>query len=76
MSLSTVANVAAAMVLEDRLRLIEAVAESISQAETSCELTNDLKQEIDRRIVEMEANPDDEVLWEQAKAEIQASLRQ
>lgn len=37
-------------------------------------LPEELKRELDRRIADMEANPDDEVPWEVVEAELKAVL--
>ena len=43
--------------------------------ESSVELTNELKAEIDRRLADAEANPGDSVPWEQVKAEALARFQ-
>ena len=40
----------------------------------SDELPEELKRELDRRLADMEANPDDEVPWEVVEAELLAEL--
>ena len=39
------------------------------------ELTEAQKQELDRRLAELEANPDEVTPWEEVEAEIRARLR-
>jgi len=40
------------------------------------ELTEAQKQELDRRLAEMEADPDDVIPWEEVKAQAEARLRE
>ncbi|MBY0526518.1 MAG: addiction module protein [Gemmataceae bacterium] len=75
MDFSAVLGVVNSLSLDDRIRLVESVALSINAEQAKSELTDELKQELERRIADMDASPDDEIPWEQAKAEIQASLR-
>jgi putative addiction module component (TIGR02574 family) len=55
-----------ALSIDDRIWLVQAIIDSING---DAELTDGQKQELDRRIADMDANPDDEVPWEQAYAE-------
>ena len=43
---------------------------------TDFPLPEELKRELDRRLADIEANPDDEVPWEAVKTESLADLRQ
>jgi putative addiction module component (TIGR02574 family) len=58
-----------AMSMDDRIRLVQAILESITEDQAQLELTEAQRQELDRRLADMDANPDDEILWEQAYAE-------
>lgn len=60
--------------LEDRARLVRDVSPRIKAEQTRCELSEELKQELSRRIADMEAAPDDELSWEEAETEIRAEL--
>jgi putative addiction module component (TIGR02574 family) len=55
-----------ALSIDDRIWLVQAIIDLING---DAELTDGQKQELDRRIADMDANPDDEVPWEQAYAE-------
>ncbi len=54
---------ALALSVEERLRLVEAILDSI-------ELSEEQKQLFDRRIADLEANPDNVLTWEQIKSHV------
>ncbi|TAK87929.1 MAG: hypothetical protein EPO20_00350 [Betaproteobacteria bacterium] len=58
--------------IEERLRLVEELWDSIAEATP---LTDAQRAELDRRLAEHEANPDDVVSWENIKASITARLK-
>ena len=58
--------------VEERLALVEELWDSIAEATP---LTDAQRAELDRRLAEHEANPDDVVPWENIKASITARLR-
>jgi putative addiction module component (TIGR02574 family) len=64
------------MSIEDRIRLVEAIWDGIAAQQPSSELTEAQKQELDRRLAEDEASPDDVVAWEDINAETKARLRE
>jgi putative addiction module component (TIGR02574 family) len=61
-----------AMSIDDRIRLAEAIWEGIETEEQVPELTETQKQELDRRIADLDAHPETalpwEEVWEKAKA--------
>jgi putative addiction module component (TIGR02574 family) len=59
--------------VEERLALIEELWESISGAEVP--LTDAQRDELDRRLAEHEANPDDVVPWEDVKSSLDRRLK-
>jgi putative addiction module component (TIGR02574 family) len=59
--------------VEERLALIEQLWESISGAEVP--LTDAQREELDRRLAEHEANPDDVVPWEDVKSSLDKRLK-
>ncbi len=75
MDYSEVLAAANALSIDDRIRLAEAIWEGIQPEEPIPELTEAQKQELDRRLAELEAHPDDVVPWEEVKAQAQARLR-
>ncbi len=54
----------------DRLEVIEQLWESLAAAQESLDLTDAQRQELDRRIAEMDANPTAGIPWEQVSAEL------
>ena len=72
-SSSTIMDIAAtldgitALSVEERIRIVQAILESISVEQSYPELTLELKQELDRRSRAYDANPDDvmtrEEMW-------------
>jgi len=62
--------------LEDRIALMHELWDSIA-AEPGCPpLSDSLRQELKRRMVEHQANPNDAIPWEQIKAEALARFQQ
>jgi putative addiction module component (TIGR02574 family) len=53
---------------EDRLRLIEAVWDGLSNEGSEPELTEELKDLLDRRLDAIEANPGNFITWSAIKA--------
>ncbi|MBA2492046.1 MAG: addiction module protein [Gammaproteobacteria bacterium] len=56
--------------VEERLTLVEELWDSIAAESAAIPLTEAQRAELDRRIAEHEANPDDVVSWEEVKASI------
>jgi putative addiction module component (TIGR02574 family) len=61
--------------LTERLRLVEAIWNSIAADSTAMPLTEAQRAELDRRLAEHEASPDDVVAWEEIKAAITERLK-
>jgi putative addiction module component (TIGR02574 family) len=62
-----------AMDIDDRVRLVAAIQESIDAEQDSFELTAKQKREIDRRIAEHEADPSSAIPWEKVSARLRAA---
>jgi putative addiction module component (TIGR02574 family) len=71
-----VLNAALALSPDDRGRLVDQLLGDLPEPATVAESPQVLKRELDRRLADIEANPDDEVPWEVVKAEIEEDLRQ
>ena len=56
--------------VEQRIRLVQAVWDSIAAEQAVPSLTEDQKRELDRRIAELDANPSNVLTWEQIKARV------
>lgn len=61
--------------VEERLALVEELWDSIATDSAALSLTEAQQAELDRRIAEHEANPDDVVPWENVKASIIERLK-
>jgi putative addiction module component (TIGR02574 family) len=55
--------------LDEQIELVEALWNNIVERNAVPPLTEAQKAELDRRIADHEANPDDVVSWEEVKAE-------
>lgn len=61
--------------IEERLALVEEIWDSIAEDSAAVPLTDAQRAELDVRLAEHEANPDDVVAWDKIKAEASARLR-
>jgi len=61
--------------LDEQLELIEALWDGIADRSAAPPLTDTQRAELDRRIVDHEANPDDVIPWNEVKAEALARIR-
>lgn len=61
--------------IEERLTLVEELWDSIAADSAVVPLTPAQRAELDRRIAEHEANPDDVLPWEEVKASITERLK-
>ena len=61
--------------VEERLKLVEEIWDSIAADSAAVALTDAQRAELDRRIADHEANPNDVVPWEDVKASISERLR-
>jgi putative addiction module component (TIGR02574 family) len=59
-----------ALSVETRIRIVQAILDSIAAEQADFNLTKAQQQELDRRIADYEANPDNVLTWEQIKASI------
>jgi putative addiction module component (TIGR02574 family) len=58
------------MTIEDRIRLAQAILDTIMEDQNPGDLTPPQKEELDRRIADMEANPENVLTWDQIKAHV------
>ncbi len=59
-----------ALSVEERIRIVQAILESISLEQSYPKLTLELKQELDRRSRAYDTNPDDVMTREEVRASI------
>jgi putative addiction module component (TIGR02574 family) len=72
MDITTTLNQIIALSIQDRIRLVQAILDSIAAEQDYLDLTDTQKQELDRRIDDYEANPDNVLTWEEVKASVKA----
>jgi len=58
-----------ALSVDERIRLVEAVWDGIAAEQSTPQLTDLQKQELQRRLEDHQASPDDVVAWEEVKAQ-------
>jgi len=56
--------------VQERIRLVELIWESIAAAPEAVEITPELKAELEARLQEFEADPDAGFSWEQVKSHL------
>ena len=72
MDITTTLNQIVALDIQDRIRLVQAILDSIAAEQIDPDLTESQKRELDRRIDDYEANPDEVMTWAEVKASIKA----
>lgn len=72
MDITTTLNQIITLSIQDRIRLVQAILDSIAAEQDYLDLTDSQKQELDRRIDDYEANPDNVLTWEGVKASVKA----
>jgi putative addiction module component (TIGR02574 family) len=75
MDLKTVLTETDSWPVEDRLRLLHELWDRLVDRGYEPELTEEQKAELDRRLAEDDAAPDDVVSWEEVKAQALARIR-
>ncbi|MBP0017880.1 MAG: addiction module protein [Cyanobacteria bacterium SBLK] len=72
MNITATLNEIATLSIEERIDLVQAIWDGIAAEQIYPDLTETQKQELDRRIEDSEANPENVMTWEEIKASIQA----
>jgi putative addiction module component (TIGR02574 family) len=70
MDISEIANQIKSLSIEERIRIVQEILESIALEQAIPDLTEAQKRELDRRIADYETNPDNVMTWEEIKASI------
>jgi putative addiction module component (TIGR02574 family) len=70
MDITNTLNQIVTLSIQDRIRLVQAILDSIAAEQDYLDLTDSQKQELDRRIDDYEANPDNVLTWEEVKASV------
>jgi putative addiction module component (TIGR02574 family) len=72
MDFTATLNQIVALSVQDRIRLVQAILESIAAEQVHADLTEFQKQELDRRIDDSETNPENVLTWEEVKASVKS----
>jgi putative addiction module component (TIGR02574 family) len=70
MDITTTLNQIVTLDIQDRIRLVQGILDSIAAEQVDPDLTEPQQREIDRRIDDYEANPDEVMTWAEVKASI------
>jgi putative addiction module component (TIGR02574 family) len=70
MDITATLNEIATLSIEERINLVQHIWDSIAAEQTCAELTDQQKQELDRRIADHENDPENVMTWEEIKASI------
>lgn len=70
MDITTTLNQIVALDIQDRIRLVQAILDSIAAEQVDLDLTESQKWELDLRIDDYKANPDEVITWAEVKASI------
>ncbi|AFW94639.1 putative addiction module protein [Anabaena sp. 90] len=70
MDISVTLNEIKALSIADRIQIVQDILESIAAEQAYPDLTTAQKRELDRRITDYEANPDNVMTWEEIKSSI------
>ncbi len=70
MDITATLNEIAALKVEDRIRLVQAIWDSIAAEQAYPELTDEQKQELDNRIAESDAESDNVMTWQEVRNSI------
>lgn len=70
MDITATLNEITSLSIEDRIRLVQAIWDSIAVEQAYPDLTERQKKELDYRITDYEMNPDNILTWEEVKTSI------
>ena len=68
MEFQAVLDAVRALPVDDQVRLVDQIQEDLQSEAHDPNLTPEVMQELDRRLADIEANPDDVVTWEEIVA--------
>ncbi|MEQ9367758.1 MAG: addiction module protein [Coleofasciculus chthonoplastes F3-SA18-01] len=71
MNITAALNEIVSLSIEERIRLVQAIWDSIAAEQAYPDLTQTQKRELDHRIDDYEINPDNVMTWEEIKGSIQ-----
>jgi putative addiction module component (TIGR02574 family) len=75
MDVAAILAEAESLSVEDRLQLVEAIWDSIADDAEQIPVTDAQRQELERRLADDLANPDDVISWDEVEAQALARAR-
>ncbi len=72
MDITATLNEIVSLNVEDRIRLVQAIWDSIADVQAYDDLTEQQKRELDDRIDDYDLNPDNVLTWDEIKASVKA----
>ena len=63
-----------ALPIHERIQIVKAICDGIAAEQAPFDLTNEQRSELDRRLAELDANPENVLTWEQVKARVQSRV--
>jgi putative addiction module component (TIGR02574 family) len=72
MDIAATLNEISILSVEERIRLVQAIWDSIAAEQIYPDLTDAQRQELDRRISDYDANPGHVMTWDEVRASIKA----
>jgi len=70
MNITATLNEIKALSIEDRIMLVQEIWDSIAAEQVGPKLTEALRQELDRRIADAEANPNNVLTWSEIRSSV------
>ena len=67
MDITATLNKIVTLKIEDRIRLVQAIWDSIAAEQAYPELTEEQKHELDNRIAQSDADSDNVIIWEEVR---------
>jgi len=71
MDINTTLAEISALPIDERIHIVQAIWDGIAAEQAPFGLTDDQKAELDRRLADLDANPDNVLTWEEVKARLQ-----
>ena len=68
--IATLAEIGA-LPIDERIHIVQAIWDGIAAEQAPFGLTDEQKTELDRRMAELDANPENVLTWEEVKAKVQ-----
>jgi putative addiction module component (TIGR02574 family) len=72
MDFSSTLTEIASLSIDDRLKLVHAILDTVANDQSPPELTEEQKEELRRRVAELDADPNNVLTWDEIKARVRA----